>query len=192
MSLSERTDRFSDPTFNWDWANYGDAFSQFGEQFFRSFLYAGDRHAARAAHRLPARVRDRVPRRPLQEPAARPRRRAVLHELPDPHARVEDDPRRRGLRSSACSATSGSSAPSETPAAHAARGDRRAHLQLPAVHGAADLRRAREDRPAAHRRGARPVLEHVARVPQDRVPAVAARRVRRAACSCSSPPPATS
>ena len=28
MSLSERTDRFSDPTFNWHWANYGDAFSQ--------------------------------------------------------------------------------------------------------------------------------------------------------------------
>ena len=41
MSLSERTDRFSDPTFNWHWANYGDAFSQFGEQFYRSFFYAG-------------------------------------------------------------------------------------------------------------------------------------------------------
>jgi spermidine/putrescine transport system permease protein len=39
MSLSERTDRFSDPTFNWEWSNYGEAFSQFGEQFFRSFLY---------------------------------------------------------------------------------------------------------------------------------------------------------
>ncbi len=39
MSLSERTDRFSDPTFNWEWSNYGDAFSQFGDQFFRSFLY---------------------------------------------------------------------------------------------------------------------------------------------------------
>jgi spermidine/putrescine transport system permease protein len=41
MSLSERTDRFSDPTFNWHWENYSDAFSLFGEQFFRSFLYAG-------------------------------------------------------------------------------------------------------------------------------------------------------
>jgi spermidine/putrescine transport system permease protein len=39
MSLSERTDRFSDPTFNWEWSNYGDAFSQFGDQFVRSFLY---------------------------------------------------------------------------------------------------------------------------------------------------------
>jgi spermidine/putrescine transport system permease protein len=41
MSLSERTDRFSDPTFNWHWANYGDAFSRFSDQFFRSFVYAG-------------------------------------------------------------------------------------------------------------------------------------------------------
>ena len=39
MSLSERTDRFSDPTFNWEWSNYSEAFSQFGDQFFRSFLY---------------------------------------------------------------------------------------------------------------------------------------------------------
>jgi spermidine/putrescine transport system permease protein len=41
MSLSERTDRFSDPTFNWHWANYGDAFSRYGDQFVRSFAYAG-------------------------------------------------------------------------------------------------------------------------------------------------------
>jgi spermidine/putrescine transport system permease protein len=40
MSLSERVDRFSDPTFNWHWANYNDAFSQFGDQFYRSFVYA--------------------------------------------------------------------------------------------------------------------------------------------------------
>jgi spermidine/putrescine transport system permease protein len=40
MSLSERTDRFSDPKFNWHWANYGNAFSRFGDQFYRSFWYA--------------------------------------------------------------------------------------------------------------------------------------------------------
>jgi spermidine/putrescine transport system permease protein len=40
MSLSERVDRFSDPTFNWHWANFNEAFSQFGDQFFRSFVYA--------------------------------------------------------------------------------------------------------------------------------------------------------
>ena len=79
-----------------------------------------------------------------------------------------------------------------TAAAHALRGDRRSHLQLPAVHGAADLRRAREDRPPPRRRGAGPVLEHLAGVPQGGVPALAAGRVRRAACSCSSPRPVTS
>jgi spermidine/putrescine transport system permease protein len=41
MSLSERTDRFSDPAFNWHWDNYADAFSSYGAQFSRSFLYAG-------------------------------------------------------------------------------------------------------------------------------------------------------
>jgi spermidine/putrescine transport system permease protein len=40
MSLSERVDRFSDPTFNWHWSNYSEAFSQFGDQFYRSFVYA--------------------------------------------------------------------------------------------------------------------------------------------------------
>jgi spermidine/putrescine transport system permease protein len=40
MSLSQATDRFSDPTFNWHWTNYGDAFSRFGDQFVRSFVYA--------------------------------------------------------------------------------------------------------------------------------------------------------
>jgi spermidine/putrescine transport system permease protein len=41
MSLSSSESRFSDPSFTWEWANYTEAFSQFGEQFFRSFLYAG-------------------------------------------------------------------------------------------------------------------------------------------------------
>jgi len=43
MSLSDRPDRFrpSDLNFSWDFANYGDALSQFSEQFGRSFIYAG-------------------------------------------------------------------------------------------------------------------------------------------------------
>ena len=43
MSLSDRPDRFrpSDLNFSWDFANYGDALSQFSEQFGRSFVYAG-------------------------------------------------------------------------------------------------------------------------------------------------------
>ena len=41
MSLSSSPTRFSDPVFNWEWANYGDAFSRYGNQFTRSFVYAG-------------------------------------------------------------------------------------------------------------------------------------------------------
>jgi spermidine/putrescine transport system permease protein len=42
-SLSERPNRFlpSDLTFSWDFANYSDALAKFGEQFQRSFVYAG-------------------------------------------------------------------------------------------------------------------------------------------------------
>ena len=41
MSLSSSPTRFSDPVFNWEWTNYGDAFSRYGNQFTRSFVYAG-------------------------------------------------------------------------------------------------------------------------------------------------------
>ena len=51
---------------------------------------------ARLPDRLPGRLHDRVPRRPLQEPAAVPRHRPVLHELPDPDHQLEDPARRRG------------------------------------------------------------------------------------------------
>jgi spermidine/putrescine transport system permease protein len=40
MSLSSRPSRFADPVFSWEWANYADAFSRYGAQFSRSFLYA--------------------------------------------------------------------------------------------------------------------------------------------------------
>ena len=42
-SLSERPNRFlpSELTFSWDFANYSDALAKFGEQFQRSFVYAG-------------------------------------------------------------------------------------------------------------------------------------------------------
>jgi spermidine/putrescine transport system permease protein len=40
MSLSSRPSRFADPVFTWQWSNYGDAFSRFGDQFSRSFIYA--------------------------------------------------------------------------------------------------------------------------------------------------------
>ncbi len=40
MSLSSRPSRFADPVFSWEWSNYSDAFSRYGAQFSRSFLYA--------------------------------------------------------------------------------------------------------------------------------------------------------
>jgi spermidine/putrescine transport system permease protein len=40
MSLSYRPSRFEDPVFGWEWSNYSDAFSQYGDQFLRSFQYA--------------------------------------------------------------------------------------------------------------------------------------------------------
>lgn len=40
MSLSYRPSRFANPKFGWEWSNFGDAFSQFGSQFTRSFVYA--------------------------------------------------------------------------------------------------------------------------------------------------------
>lgn len=42
MSLSAKESRFDfSPSFSWEWSNYSDALSQFGTQFWRSFLYAG-------------------------------------------------------------------------------------------------------------------------------------------------------
>jgi spermidine/putrescine transport system permease protein len=40
MSLSSAPSRFEEPVFDWHWANFGDAFSSFGDQFVRSFVYA--------------------------------------------------------------------------------------------------------------------------------------------------------
>lgn len=40
MSLSASPSRFASPVFTWEWANYSEALTQYGEQFSRSFLYA--------------------------------------------------------------------------------------------------------------------------------------------------------
>lgn len=40
-SLSSKPSRFAPPEFTWEWGNYAKAFSQYGEQFQRSFVYAG-------------------------------------------------------------------------------------------------------------------------------------------------------
>ena len=40
MALSSKSSRFADPEFGWDFANFGDAMSRFGTQFYRSFAFA--------------------------------------------------------------------------------------------------------------------------------------------------------
>jgi spermidine/putrescine transport system permease protein len=39
MSLSSSPAPFADPVFNWEWSNFGDAFTLYGDQFVRSFVY---------------------------------------------------------------------------------------------------------------------------------------------------------
>lgn len=40
-SLSTKPSRFEDPVFDWNVSNFGSAFSEYGDEFLRSFLYAG-------------------------------------------------------------------------------------------------------------------------------------------------------
>lgn len=40
-SLSSKPSRFAEPEFTWEWSNYNEAFTQYGDQFSRSFIYAG-------------------------------------------------------------------------------------------------------------------------------------------------------
>jgi spermidine/putrescine transport system permease protein len=39
MSLSKSPAPFADPVFKWEWSNFGDAFTLYGDQFVRSFVY---------------------------------------------------------------------------------------------------------------------------------------------------------
>lgn len=40
-SLSTKPSRFANPEFNWAWSNFSAAFSEYGNEFVRSFVYAG-------------------------------------------------------------------------------------------------------------------------------------------------------
>ena len=55
--------------FDWAWSNYGDAFTDFRDQIVRSFVHRPG-HADLPGHGLPAGLRDRLQGGPLQEPAA--------------------------------------------------------------------------------------------------------------------------
>ena len=77
-------------------SNYTEALTRYWPQFSRSLLYGAAATLLTFAISYPARLHDRVPWRPLQEPAAVPRRGAVLHELPAADHQLEDHPRRHG------------------------------------------------------------------------------------------------
>lgn len=40
-SLSTKPSRFENPEFDWAWSNFTSAFSEYGDEFIRSFIYAG-------------------------------------------------------------------------------------------------------------------------------------------------------
>ena len=91
-------------------------------------------------------------------------RRPVLHHVPDPDDRLEDDPHRREP-SRRRPADARPRAADGHVLATPGGGDRRAHLQLPAVHDPAALREPRADRPAADRGRQGPLLVLTHRLP---------------------------
>src|SRR5439155_11637322 len=138
----------------------------------------GCRDPDRARHRVSARLLDRLPRRALEEPLPPARDRAVLRHLPDPDARLGDDPlRRRGRhRDAAAPRDPGLGRP---PARDVGGRDRGDHLQLPALHGPAALRQPRADRLEADRGGAGPLREQGAGLSARDASALAPGRLRR-------------
>src|SRR5690606_1314572 len=115
--------------------------------------------------------------------------RAVLHQLPDPHPRLEDDPRRRrtGGRRPGRAARPGrhrlARLDGRRPGArHPAGGRLRSDVQLPAVHDPAAVHLAGAHRPPPARGGERPLREALHDLPQGHLPAVdAGRGLRHAA-----------
>ena len=67
-------------------------------QLLRSLVYAATATVLGPAARLPARLLHRAQVGPVEERPAGARHRAVLHQLPDPHAGLADDPVRQRRR----------------------------------------------------------------------------------------------
>ena len=144
------------------------------------------RRSLALAARLPAGVLHGAEGGPLEEHHARPRHRAVLHELPHPHAGVAHDPLRhrpghRDRPGAALHRPPAGRRPDEQR--HAAvvevRGHRGPDVQLPAVHDPAAVRGARAARPSPRRGGGRPL--------RLAVPGVPARHAGRCRCPASWP-----
>ena len=84
--------------FDWSFGNYWEAIDRYHEHLLRSLHLRRAGDGDRAGRQLPARVLDRLPRRPLEEPLPARDHRAVLRHLPDPDARVAVDPLRQRVR----------------------------------------------------------------------------------------------
>ena len=135
--------------FNWDVVELPGHAHGNKTQIVRSFYYSGVATLLALLIAYPLAYAIALKARPLATAAAVRGDRAVLHHLPDPDDRLEDDPRRPRVRSStSCSA---SALPPDdgrllaTPAAVIAG---LTYNFLP-VHDPADLRQPRADRPAA-------------------------------------------
>ena len=117
------------------------------------------RHPPALALGYPLAYVHRAQVRQVEERPAGAGHRAVLHQLPDPHAGLADDPVRQGrapvvrTRSSRSPGSSTCCARSVSPATTSCRlevrGDLRPDVQLPAVHGAAAVRQPRTTGPPA-------------------------------------------
>lgn len=74
----------ADPVFNWHWSNFGDALSKYGEQFGRSFAYAGIATVAAMLIAFPI-AYVIAPGRTIQECVPGADHHPVLDELPHSH-----------------------------------------------------------------------------------------------------------
>ncbi len=139
-------------------------------------------HVADPAHRLSARLHDRLQVRPVEELHAGARHRAVLHQLPDPDAGLADHPVRR--RRSSPRSSPPSTSPNLLELLHLTSDGRLLGTPFAVIMGLTYnflpfmtlplVRQPRPHRPAADRGSGRPLLLAVHRVPQGDLAAVPA------------------
>ena len=98
LSLSTLPSRFAvEAEFDWNLDNYVTAFTDFGPQFQRAFIYAGTATILTIVIGYPLAYVIAFRGRQVPHADARPGRHPVLHVVPDPHDRLAQHPvRRRG------------------------------------------------------------------------------------------------
>jgi spermidine/putrescine transport system permease protein len=77
-------------TITWSLDAYAEGLERYGKQFLNSILYGGAATLLTLFIGFPVAYTIAFRGRPAQEPAAVPRDRPVLHELPDPDHQLED------------------------------------------------------------------------------------------------------